>query len=247
VFIVTSPVKEKTGKVAGSSVIARDVTSNKQREAASDLSSERVLAALPKNRVLAALKQAPVVVIMQDLQLRCKWIASPVSAWDYRNLLGSTDAGSFGAWELRRFFRSTDAEILGEEQVARLIAIRKEVLRTGEGSRTEVAVTFEGVTRYFEVLVEPYRDARGTLLGITCTAIDITPWKYQIAKLKEVLDQVRLLSGLVPICASCKRIKDEREVWQPLEAYIQAHSEAKFSHGVCPDCLRKLYREYYPQ
>jgi hypothetical protein len=68
-----------------------------------------------------------------------------------------------------------------------------------------------------------------------------------IAKIKEALDQVRLLSGLLPICASCKRINDGREVWQPLEAYVQAHSEAKFSHGVCPDCLRKLYPEYYPQ
>lgn len=95
-------------------------------------------------------------------------------------------------------------------------------------------------------MVEPFRDARGTLLGVT-SSIDITPGKYQIAKLKEALDQVRLLSGLLPICGSCKRIKDGREVWQPLEAYIQAHSEAKFSHGVCPDCLRKFYLEYYPQ
>ena len=89
--------------------------------------------------------------------------------------------------------------------------------------------------------------ARGTLLGLTACAIDTTPWKYLIAKLKEALDQVQLLSGLLPICASCKRIKDEHEVWQPLEVYIQAHSEAKFTHGVCPDCLRKLYPEYFPQ
>jgi PAS domain-containing protein len=232
-----SPVKEKTGKVAGSPVVARDITSHKQGEAVSRLFEKRVL---------VALKHAPVVVITQDLQLRLKWITPPVSAWDYRNLLGSTDAGSFGAWDNRRFLGSTDAEILGEEQGARLTAIKQEVLRTGEGSRTEVTVTFEGVTRHFDLMVEPFRDARGTLLGVTSSAIDITPWKYQIAKLKEALDQVRLLSGLLPICASCKRIKDGREVWQPLETYIQAHSEAKFSHGVCPDCLRKLYLQYYP-
>jgi hypothetical protein len=245
VFIVTSPVKEKTGKVAGSPVVARDATNHKQGEAASRL-SERVLAALPKNPVLAALKHAPVVVITQDLQLRRKWVTPPVWSWDYRNHLGSTDAGSFGAWDIRHFLGSTEAEIFGEEQGARVTSIKQEVLRTGVGPRTEVNVTFEGVTRHFDLMVEPFRDARGTLLGITSSLIDITPWKYQIAKLKEALDQVRLLSGLVPICASCKRIKDEREVWQPLEAYIQAHSEAKFSHGVCPDCLRKLYPEYYP-
>ena len=114
------------------------------------------------------------------------------------------------------------------------------------GSRTEGSLTFEGVTRHFDLVAEPFRDARGALLGVTCCAIDTTPWKYLIAKLKEALDQVQLLSGLLPICASCKSIKDEREVWQPLEGYIQARSEAKFSHGVCPDCLRKLYPEYFP-
>jgi PAS domain-containing protein len=250
---VVSLVNEKTGEVAGSPVVARDITSHKQGEAVSRLSEKRVL---------VALKHAPVVVawclpsaaiglarhqVTQDLQFRLKWITPPVSAWDYRNLLGSADAGSFGAWDNRRFLGSTDAEILGEEQGARVTAIKQEVLRTGEGSRTEVAVTVEGVTRHFDLMVEPFRDAGGTLLGVTSSAIDITPWKYQIAKLKEALDEVRLLSGLLPICASCKRIKDGREVWQPLEAYIQAHSEAKFSHGVCPDCLRKLYPEYYPQ
>ncbi len=235
---MTSHVKEKTGKVAGSRVVARDLTNHKQGEAASRLIEKRVL---------VALKHAPVVVITEDLQLRRNWITPPVSTWDYRNLLGSTDAGSFGAWDNRRFLRITDAEILGEEECARFTAVKQEVLRTGEGSRTEVDVTFEGVTRRFDLTVEPFRDGRGSLLGLTYSAIDITPWKCLIAKLKEALDQVRLLSGLLPICASCKRIKDKREVWQPLEAYIQAHSEAKFSHGVCPDCLRKLYPEYYPQ
>jgi hypothetical protein len=66
-----------------------------------------------------------------------------------------------------------------------------------------------------------------------------------IADLQEALDEVKLLSGLLSICASCKRITNERGDWEPLESYLQAHSEAKFSHGVCPDCLRKLYPEQY--
>jgi PAS domain S-box-containing protein len=235
VSVTISPVKNKAGKVVGASVVARDITSHKQAEAALRLSEERL-------RV--ALKHAPVVVFTQDLQLRYSWITPPVLAWDYRNLLGTTDAASFGVWDHRGFVGCTDVEIFGEEQGARLTAIKQEVLRTGVGSRTEVTVTFEGITRHFDLAVEPFRDARGTLLGLTSSAIDTTPWNYLIAKLKEALDQVQLLSGLLPICASCKNIKDEGEVWQPLEVYIQAHSEAKFSHGVCPDCLRKLYPEY---
>ena len=111
------------------------------------------------------------------------------------------------------------------------------------GSHNEVTITFQGVTRYFDLVVEPFRDPRGTLLGLTSSAIDTTPWKDLIVKLQEALHQVQLLSGLLPICASCKRIKDKREAWQPLEVYIQAHSEA---NGLCPECLRKLYPEYYP-
>jgi len=236
VSVTISPVKNTAGKVVGASVVARDITSHKQAEAALRLSEERL-------RV--ALKHAQVVVFTQDLQLRYTWITPRVLAWDYRNLLGSTNTESFGAWDHRSFVGCSDVEIFGEEQGGRLTAIKQEVLRTGLGSRTDVTVTFEGVTRSFDLAVEPFRDARGTLLGLTSSAIDTTPWKYLIAKLKEALDQVQLLSGLLPICASCKRIKDERKVWQPLEVYIQAHSEAKFSHGVCPDCLRKLYPEYY--
>jgi hypothetical protein len=53
--------------------------------------------------------------------------------------------------------------------------------------------------------------------------------------------EVRLLEGLLPICASCKKIRDSNNEWQQLEAYISHHSEAKFTHGVCPDCAKKLY------
>jgi K+-sensing histidine kinase KdpD len=52
--------------------------------------------------------------------------------------------------------------------------------------------------------------------------------------------RLRLLSGLLPICAWCKRIKDDQGEWRQLEAYIHDHSEADFTHGLCPDCARRL-------
>ena len=218
VSVTISPVKNKAGKVVGASAIARDITERKRAEAALRLSEERF-------RV--ALKGAPVVVFTQDLELRYTWINSPVLAWARQDYIGKTDD-----------------QIVGGEEGARLTAIKQEALRTGVGSRIEVNVAFEGVMHYFDLVVEPFRDAGGTLLGLICSATDITSSKNLIAKLQEALNQVQLLSGLLPICASCKKIRDEREVWQPLESYIQAHSEAKFSHGVCPDCLRKLYPDY---
>jgi len=75
----------------------------------------------------------------------------------------------------------------------------------------------KGVRRYFNLLVEPLRDPRGKLVGVLCSAIDTTSLKETILKLKQVLHEIQVLKGLLPICASCKRIKDEHETWQVLE------------------------------
>jgi K+-sensing histidine kinase KdpD len=62
--------------------------------------------------------------------------------------------------------------------------------------------------------------------------------------LKDALAQIKTLSGLIPICASCKKIRDDQGYWNRLETYIQDHSEAEFSHGICPDCMKKLYGDF---
>lgn len=65
-----------------------------------------------------------------------------------------------------------------------------------------------------------------------------------IKELQDALGRVQELSGLLPICASCKSIRDDKGYWTRLEAYLSAHSKAEFSHGICPDCAKKLYPEY---
>lgn len=62
--------------------------------------------------------------------------------------------------------------------------------------------------------------------------------------LEAALAKVKLLSGLLPICAACKKIRDDEGYWQQVEVYIKEHSEAEFSHGICPDCLERLYPEF---
>ncbi|MBF0508621.1 MAG: PAS domain S-box protein [Deltaproteobacteria bacterium] len=64
-----------------------------------------------------------------------------------------------------------------------------------------------------------------------------------IAELQTALAEVRTLSGLLPICASCKKIRDDQGYWTQIETYIRAHSQADFTHGICPDCARRLYPE----
>jgi len=66
-----------------------------------------------------------------------------------------------------------------------------------------------------------------------------------IFELKDALSQVKALSGLLPICASCKKIKNDKGHWEQMEIYIRNRSEVNFSHGICPECAEKLYPEYY--
>jgi two-component system, response regulator PdtaR len=83
--------------------------------------------------------------------------------------------------------------------------------------------------------------------------IEIALVKYQaakerdklIAQLERALAEVKRLSGLLPICASCKKIRDDQGNWQQIEEYIHSHSEADFSHGICPECALALYPELY--
>jgi diguanylate cyclase len=62
-----------------------------------------------------------------------------------------------------------------------------------------------------------------------------------IVELKDALHKVKTLSGLLPICASCKKIHDDQGYWNQIESYIQIRSNAEFSHSICPDCAKKLY------
>ena len=68
-----------------------------------------------------------------------------------------------------------------------------------------------------------------------------------INELQISLERVKTLSGMLPICSSCKKIRDDQGYWNQIEAYIAKHSEAEFSHGICPECARKLYPEYFSE
>ncbi len=65
--------------------------------------------------------------------------------------------------------------------------------------------------------------------------------------LREALANVKTLRGLLPICGSCKKVRDDAGYWHQVEEYLSAHSEVDFSHGLCPDCLKRLFPEYYEE
>jgi PAS domain S-box-containing protein len=102
------------------------------------------------------------------------------------------------------------------------------------------------------VTATPFRGPGGELIGIVDDIRDITDRKYAeeqreklIVELQEALGKVRTLSGLLPICASCKKIRDDNGYWNQLEAYIGEHSQAEFTHSMCPECVRVFYGDLY--
>jgi AmiR/NasT family two-component response regulator len=74
---------------------------------------------------------------------------------------------------------------------------------------------------------------------------DLMEMRHLNAELQDTLGQIRTLSGLLPICSHCKKVRDDEGYWDQIEAYIQEHSDVMFSHGLCPECAKKLYPEIF--
>ena len=93
-----------------------------------------------------------------------------------------------------------------------------------------------------------FTDSKGNVLGLIGGIQDITDRKFfekerekLISDLKIALSEVKKLSGLLPICSHCKKIRDDKGYWTQIESYIHEHSEAEFSHGICQECAEKYY------
>jgi len=86
---------------------------------------------------------------------------------------------------------------------------------------------------------------RGMLRDITSSKQAEVALKQERDNLQDALAEVKTLSGLLPICAHCKKIRDDKGYWNQIEAYISDHSEADFSHSICPECVKKFYPEFH--
>jgi hypothetical protein len=95
-------------------------------------------------------------------------------------------------------------------------------------------------------------DANGKMISVLSLIHNITEAKKQeiererlMAELQEAFAKIKTLSGLLPICSSCKKIRDDKGYWTILEKYIMEHSDARFTHGMCPDCLKRDFPSLY--
>lgn len=138
-----------------------------------------------------------------------------------------------------------------EEQPAQLY---EKIRAGGRIERLEtVRVRKNGSPVYISLSLSPIRDAEGKVIGVSAIERDITTRKREeevrlklIQELTDALNNIKTLTGLLPICASCKKIRDDRGYWQMVELYISEHTGAEFTHGICPECLTRLYPEYKP-
>jgi PAS domain S-box-containing protein len=153
-----------------------------------------------------------------------------------------------------RMFQRTLAEIivsgrtgLMDDSDPRMAVLLEERQRTGKVHGELTARRKDGTLFPVEISSMIFSDAEGQ--SRTCLIIrDIGERKTAehererlIGELQDALAKVKSLSGLLPICASCKKIRDEVGKWHLLEVYIRNHTEADFSHGICPDCRKRLY------
>lgn len=99
-----------------------------------------------------------------------------------------------------------------------------------------------------DYIIKPY--APNELLArvsVGCRVIELQKNLVQrIKDLQNALKEIRMLQGILPICMHCHKIRTDKESWQRLESYISEHSDAKFSHGICPECAKKYFKNSAP-
>ncbi|MDK9705738.1 MAG: PAS domain-containing protein [Desulforhopalus sp.] len=129
-------------------------------------------------------------------------------------------------------------DVFSKDEADRRFAKVQEVFQTGETGTIAVRVPLPGGgERFFLTTVKPVKDGQGLVSFVICISKDIT-------ELRQAREEIAVLRGIIPICASCKNIRDDAGYWQRIEDYVTSHSAAEFSHGLCPDCATKLYPEF---
>lgn len=157
----------------------------------------------------------------------------------FANGVGKTPEDIIGH-NIRDIFDKDEADIR--------FAIIKRVFSEGKTEEIEVRVPLPSGDTYYLTTAKPILNEDGAVETVICTSKNITKRKLAEIELEEkhdklakAMEEIKILSGLLPICASCKKIRDDKGYWNQIEVFIRDHSEADFSHSICPSCIKKLY------
>jgi PAS domain S-box-containing protein len=196
------------------------------RRRVADLERERettaaVLHGDPGRRETPLLQQVPAMVWLLDRELRLQWWTGGAIrslGLDPMDLLGTDLYDYLGT-------RDLSAPPIAAHRVA-----------LGGGTASYEMET-EGVI--FSAHVGPHRDSAGKICGVIGVAIEITERVRAERELRAALDRVRTLSGMIPICMHCKSVRNDEGFWEQVETFVRDHSDARFSHAICPDCMKQ--------
>jgi CheY-like chemotaxis protein len=193
----------------------------------------RAQLAKSEERFRVAFCTSPVLVFNQDTNLVYTWVHNVGHPWTSEYFVGKTD---------RDWLPPDEAEYI--------IGIKERVLQTGHGFRGEFTCSTPIGKICYDLTLEPMRDSTGKAIGLVGAAYDLSVNKRLLAErdrligeLTTALARVRTLSGIIPICAACKKIRSDHGYWQQVEEFVQQHSLAEFSHGLCPDCLGRVTKD----
>ena len=158
-------------------------------------------------------------------------------------------------------------DMMTPESIERITAVYLDALQVDQDGSADpnrhltVEVEYyhrNGTTVWLENMIKAHRDEAGKIIGVYGVSRDITKRKLAeeriiqaneekeklIAELQKSLANIKTLKGLLPICASCKKIRDDMGYWNQIESYFDRYSDVEFSHGICPECAKKIYPEY---
>ena len=221
------PLYDSAGNIVGAIESIRDITDRKHMEEALRESGE-------KYRSLASTADSMYLVDRS-----------------YRYLfMNEKHLSRFGI-PLEKIIGRPYSEFHSEKTTREFVEIAERVFETGASTQSEHKSERDG--RYFLRTFSPVKDQEGLMsISVTVAAKDITERKEAeeererlILELKEALSKIRTLSGMLPICSSCKKIRDDKGYWEQIEIFISNHSEVDFSHSICPECAQVMYPEYY--
>jgi PAS domain S-box-containing protein len=176
-------------------------------------------------------------------------------------IVGNDLNGTIVTWNsgAQRLYGYSSTEAIGKditllEPVETRDETRQLLARVGRGEPVEhfetVRYTRDSQPVSVSLSISPVRNEAGIIVGASAIARDITERgkaeaerERLVRDLQTALANVKTLRGLLPICASCKKIRDDKGYWNQIEFYIRDRSEASFTHGICPDCSERLYGE----
>ncbi len=139
-------------------------------------------------------------------------------------------------------------DVFPAAEAEKRMTVVKKAFASGETIVFDVCVPLESGDIFFITSVKPIKDESGLVKSVVCISKNITERKRGeeererlICELQDALSKIKTLSGMLPICSNCKNIRNDKGYWTKIELYLREHSDAEFTHGICPDCTAKLY------